>query len=109
MHAAFAAWNAGELGSTLPGPTPEKLNAPLTGSGKFSMPWARMHCANSTSWAVVTGDDPASGVLPGLELEHATTAKAITAAATMIATIRGAGDRPRRRTARMMLIAPDPV
>jgi hypothetical protein len=68
-----------------------------------------MHCAKFTSWAVVTGDDPASGVLPGLELEHATTAKAIAAAATMIAVIRRAGDRPRHRAARMMLIAPDPV
>jgi hypothetical protein len=67
-----------------------------------------MHCANSTSWAVVAGDDPASGVL-GLELEHAAAAKVIATAATVIATIRRAGGRPRHRTARMMLIAPDPV
>src|ERR1700739_4945819 len=68
-----------------------------------------MHWANSTSWAVVTGDDPASGVLPGLELEHAMTAKAITVKTAEIATIRRAGGRPRPRTPRMMLIAPDPV
>jgi hypothetical protein len=68
-----------------------------------------MHCAKFTSWAVVTGDDPASGVLAGLELEHATTAKAIMVRTAEIATIRRAGGRPRPRTARMMLIAPDPV
>jgi hypothetical protein len=68
-----------------------------------------MHCAKFTSWAVVTGDDPASGVLPGLELEHATTAKAITVGTAEIATIRRAGGRPRHRTARMMLIALDPL
>ena len=95
MHAAFAAWNAGELGSTLSGPTREKLNPPLTGSGKFLTSWLRMQCANSTSWAVVIGDDPASGVLPGLELEHPTTAKAITVRTAEIATIRRAGGRRR--------------
>src|SRR6202451_2243267 len=109
MHAAFAAWNAGELGSTLSGPTPQKLRPRLTESGKFLMPWLRMHFANSTSWAVVTGDDPASGVLPGLELEHATTAKAITVRTAEIATIRRAGGRRRDQAARVLPVAPVPA
>jgi hypothetical protein len=73
------------------------------------MPWLRMHFANSTSWAVVTGDDPASGVLPGLELEHATTAKAITLRTAEIATIRRAGGRRRDQAARVLPVAPVPA